>query len=357
MNALSELLAKVDAFPRISKEYAQKTNTGALSKLAPFFVHLLLVVHFLFRLFLRVIFKPVYNMYFTCSLSLSFIISHCYLCTADDLPLLLRALVLLQSGKLLLLLQMHVFLIRLYLYVLCYLFYYCFVPIWCVQETVDHLFVNTTLSSHALKIDFDFSFPEVACGLLSVDVLDELGTPQHDAVHNIYKNKLGGGPAVKMELGNTLTSEKQLEELTQKRGDASKVVPKPDCGPCYGAGSPGECCDTCAQVQAAYERVGWRFKPQGIAQCETELFSKNLRDQFAEDGGCRVFGQLEPSQTSGHFHLAPHKKLHSGGDNNPGAFNLLELISFAFDQFNITHTVNSLSFGDQYPGRHRYIFC
>jgi hypothetical protein len=32
-----------------------------------------------------------------------------------------------------------------------------------------------------------------------------------------------------------------------------------------------------------------------------------------------------------------------------GLFNILELISFTFDQFNISHTVNSLSFGDHFP--------
>lgn len=33
-----------------------------------------------------------------------------------------------------------------------------------------------------------------------------------------------------------------------------------------------------------------------------------------------------------------------------GIFNLMDLISFTFDQFNITHTINSLSFGDNFPG-------
>ena len=33
-----------------------------------------------------------------------------------------------------------------------------------------------------------------------------------------------------------------------------------------------------------------------------------------------------------------------------GFFNLLDLIAFTFDQFNISHTINSLSFGDNFPG-------
>ena len=69
-----------------------------------------------------------------------------------------------------------------------------------------------------------------------------------------------------------------------------------------------------------------------------------------------MYGELSLSKSSGHFHIAPHKKLHAAqpGGNNPdlnnNIFNLMDLISFAFDQFNVTHTINSLSFGSQYPG-------
>ena len=76
---------------------------------------------------------------------------------------------------------------------------------------------------------------------------------------------------------------------------------------------------------------------------------ESMRDQFAKDGGCQLYGQMELNKASGHFHVAPSKNLHHGGVK-AGMFSLMDLISFTFDQFNITHTVNSLSFGDQYPG-------
>ncbi len=166
-------------------------------------------------------------------------------------------------------------------------------------ESEDHLYVNTTLSSKSLKIDFDFSFPEISCNLLSVDVLDDIGVPQKDAVHKIYKNKISrSGENLNItipleKLGDTLTTEKQLEDLSQLKMKKRNA----ECGNCYGASPAGECCNSCDEVKAAYERVGWRFQPAKIAQCEAELFSKNLRDQFAEDGGCRVYGELVcPSQ-------------------------------------------------------------
>lgn len=121
------------------------------------------------------------------------------------------------------------------------------------------------------------------------------------------------------------------------------------CGNCYGAGTPGMCCNTCADVKEAYERSGWRFKAHGIAQCQRESFMENMRDQFAEDGGCQIYGSLVLNKASGHFHISPHKDLHKGG-TQPGLFTLMDLLSFTFDQFNITHTVNSLSFGDTFPG-------
>jgi hypothetical protein len=67
----------------------------------------------------------------------------------------------------------------------------------------------------------------------------------------------------------------------------------------------------------------------------------------------QIYGHLELNRASGHFHIAPHKKLHTaanGAGPEAGLFNLLDLISFTFDQFNITHTVNALSFGDHFPG-------
>lgn len=221
---------------------------------------------------------------------------------------------------------------------------------------MDHLFVNTTRADK-LSVDFDFSFPEISCNLLSIDAIDDTGAPQTDAVHSIYKFRLSKtgeqeGEPVKHELGGSMLSEKELQEATDEHAKRKLSVDtsiKNGCGNCYGAGSPGECCNTCEEVRLAYERIGWRFNTAGIAQCETEVFMKNMRDQFAETGGCKIFGQMTLNKASGHFHIAPHKKLHEGGLQS-GLINLMDLISFTFDQFNITHTVNSLRFGSHFPG-------
>lgn len=220
-------------------------------------------------------------------------------------------------------------------------------------ETIDHMYVNATRAGK-LKVSFDISFPEIACNLLSLDAVDETGVTQKDAIVEIYKHKLNkegekeGEAELHMTLGDTVLSEEQLKTMSDEHsGLINSKIDK--CGNCYGAGLKGECCNTCDDVKLAYDRIGWRFKTQGIAQCHRELFLNNMKDQFAETGGCQIYGNLHLNKASGHFHIAPHKKLHETGLQN-GLFNLMDLISFTFDQFNITHTIESLSFGDHFPG-------
>eukprot|EP01031_Cornospumella_fuschlensis_P044191 gene44191-54032_t len=158
---------------------------------------------------------------------------------------------------------------------------------------VDHLYVNTTRASQ-LTIDFDISFTSISCSMLAVDAFDDRGMSQIDAVHEIYKHRLSPegeklGTAEQADLGHTLLNEAQLEniaketqEMTAKAKEAIGV-----CGKCYGAGRPGQCCNTCQDVRDAYERLGWHFKAQGIVQCSTEAYISTLREQYADDGGCQ----------------------------------------------------------------------
>eukprot|EP00981_Chlorochromonas_danica_P012319 scaffold4815_cov184-Ochromonas_danica.AAC.7 len=220
---------------------------------------------------------------------------------------------------------------------------------------VDKLYVNTTRSTD-LTIDFDVSFTNIACNMLAVDAFDDKGLAQIDANHEIYKHRLSPlgskvGEAEQTELGNTLLTEAQLETINKESEavKASAAARIGQCGNCYGAGRTGQCCQTCQEVKDAYERLGWVFHPQGVLQCSTEAYLTTLREQYAQDGGCQVYGRLHLSKSAGHFHIAPTKKIHEKQASG-AAFNLLDLISFTFDQFNISHTINSLSFGDHFPG-------
>ena len=227
------------------------------------------------------------------------------------------------------------------------------------KEVVDRLYVNTTMTP-TIKASFDISFPEIPCGLLTVDAQDETGEPQMLGMHEIFKHRLDSagaktGEAQRHRLGEAMRSEADLDSAAQTHFRHIAALREneeergPDCGNCYGAGGPQDCCNTCAEVERAYEVRGWRFHRQGVAQCHLEALRETEREGGAEEGGCQVYGQLDLSRASGHFHIVPHRSLHSRGVN-AGLSGLLDLLSFAFDNFNVSHTVNSLSFGDSFPG-------
>jgi hypothetical protein len=154
-------------------------------------------------------------------------------------------------------------------------------------------------------------------------------------------------------LGDALREEHQLlfdsENITLLQNETLNQEDSNNCGNCYGAGTNGECCNTCDEVKQAYERKGWHLQPQEISQCQNRLKLDNWKDQFADTGGCQLYGHLELNKASGHFHISPHKNLKHAG-NPSGLADFLELIAFTFSQFNISHTINSLRIGDQYPG-------
>jgi hypothetical protein len=155
---------------------------------------------------------------------------------------------------------------------------------------------------------------------------------------------------VTQELGNTIQTEKELEDLVKNQLQKDETEPVAKCGNCYGAGAPGECCNSCDDVKAAYTRYGWKFNPQGIAQCRREALKDTIESERATDGGCRLYGLLDLDKAAGHFHIAPHKQAHKEKAEANPILTLLDFINYTFDQFNITHTVNSLEFGHQFPG-------
>mmetsp|Transcript_739 Transcript_739/g.1224 ORF Transcript_739/g.1224 Transcript_739/m.1224 type:complete len:395 (+) Transcript_739:63-1247(+) len=242
--------------------------------------------------------------------------------------------------------------------VLMLIFFFSELSYFMSTETVDRLHVNTTRSD--LRVSFDISFHNIPCKLLSLDVVDDIGGVVKDTKHDIFKHRLTPlgekeGIPEAHSLGDSLTSEEHILHLSSSSGDKEGGHRPVDleelkCGNCYGAGHAGECCNTCEDVKRVYARVGWRFKQHEISQCQREAFAETLRDEHAETGGCQVYGTTELNRASGHFHIVPHSSIRNIKSPGNGVLNLMELLAFTFDQFNITHTVNSLSFGDHFPG-------
>merc|ERR1719238_153708 len=55
-------------------------------------------------------------------------------------------------------------------------------------------------------------------------------------------------------------------------------APGAPCGDCFGAGGPGQCCDTCADVMYAYRAKRWAApRPEQIPQCANMTASDPAR--------------------------------------------------------------------------------
>jgi hypothetical protein len=83
---------------------------------------------------------------------------------------------------------------------------------------------------------------------------------------------------------------------------------------------------------------------KGVEQCAREGFYGDVSEQLKAAEGCNLYGYLEAPKVNGNFHFAPGHGLQHAYSH------VHDLVSFAFDSFNITHRMNALSFGVYYPG-------
>ncbi|KAE8992939.1 hypothetical protein PF005_g21456 [Phytophthora fragariae] len=203
-------------------------------------------------------------------------------------------------------------------------------------DTVDKMTVDGGRNS-LVAIHFDVEFPRMACSVVALESADMAGAVQHDIEHNIRKIPLdrhGEALAEGMHdvMGGALTNHSELHDETLK----------PACGSCYSAGEPGECCDSCEAVKAAYARKSWMMPSlHTIAQCQEVEIEKVLRGEVSE--GCRVQGSLVVSKVAGKLYFAPSKFFRSGYLSSK------DLVEATFKVFDTSHTIRSLSFGEAYP--------
>jgi endoplasmic reticulum-Golgi intermediate compartment protein 3 len=201
-------------------------------------------------------------------------------------------------------------------------------------DTQHELYVDTGLDEK-LRINFDITFPRLPCAFVSVDAMDVSGNHDLDVEHDVFKKRLDAH-------GNPVGREVELQTF----GDEDVVVPekRPGCGTCYGAEKmEKQCCNTCAEVQEAYRQRGWAFtNGEEIAQCKREGFSEMMAAQANE--GCQMYGHLLVSKAAGNFHFAPGKSFQQHH------MHVHDLQPLSSDSYNLTHTINQLSFGHNYPG-------
>lgn len=210
-------------------------------------------------------------------------------------------------------------------------------------------------------MEFDLTFPHIPCALLATDANDPTGQSQSfhiDNNHRVWKHRLDKngntiGKKSRFELGGTLINEDQLNSLkTAKESSAQQQLDEADdeeyCGSCYGAGDVGECCNTCDDVKRAYRRKSWHVPDiSKIDQC-----AHSVRASEEEGEGCNVHGRIALSTGGGNLHFAPDRQWEKEGDTNQftlGGFvdlnAIIEFFNDAYEQFNVSHTINKLTFG------------
>lgn len=218
-----------------------------------------------------------------------------------------------------------------------------------ISETSLYLYSGTetklvvdTSRGERLRVNFDVTFPSIACSLIAVDTMDISGEQHYDIRHDIVKKRID-------PVGNVIASRQdvvgapKIERPLQRHGgrlDRNETY----CGSCYGAEvADDDCCNTCEEVREAYRKKGWGLSnPELIDQCTREGFISKIKEEEGE--GCNINGFVDVSKVAGNFHFAAGKSLHHAGNF------LTSLLDITVGDYNITHKINKLSFGEEFPG-------
>jgi len=199
--------------------------------------------------------------------------------------------------------------------------------------THEHMRVDTAIGDN-LQINVDITFHALTCAEVHLDAMDVAGDNQINIEHDMIKQRLAsdGTPIGKAGI-----------ELI---GDVpeSEPLPKDYCGPCYGAESEHfKCCNTCEELKHAYNEKGWMTNEivRNSSQCLRD--HDNPFAQVRTGEGCRLSGVMIVNKVAGNFHIALGDSIIRDGRH------IHQFVPAEAPNFNITHTVHSISFGKPYP--------
>lgn len=215
-------------------------------------------------------------------------------------------------------------------------------------KTESSMYVDMSIGEK-LAINFDVTFTVFPCAALHLDAMDISGYQQLDLDHSIYKQRMNAdGTAHHMPKEKHVPGESTDVAAAFENGT---IVSQPDyCGSCYGAGDEGECCNTCEDVRNAYRKKGWSFEQamaseEGIAQCVRDGYIDDLNEQSENKEGCNLHGTIQVQKVAGNFHFGV------GRNFQQAQMHVHDLMPLRNININLTHTINHLSFGKDYPGR------
>jgi hypothetical protein len=191
---------------------------------------------------------------------------------------------------------------------------------------------------------------------VNLDAMDVAGEQQNGVDHEFLKVRLGldGRPKDAAPIAGAI----EPRALEGAGGAVAAASPPPlpadYCGPCYGAREG--CCNSCDEVRNAYIAKGWdasgmtRTSEQCVREGRTEeagggAHKLALGPAAGSTEGCRLSGRLAVNKVAGNFHIA------MGETHQRGAGHIHQFNPSAIANYNVTHTINALSFGEPFPGQ------
>lgn len=210
-----------------------------------------------------------------------------------------------------------------------------------VQEK-HQLFVDTDVGGD-LDITVNITFPGVPCDLITIDAVDSFGEFQADMDKKTVKHRVDGDTLALIDEAKPLVASgnKVATIPVNEHGEA-----KADCGSCYGSEThPGQCCNTCREVQQAYQVRGWHFDLHDISihQCGKERLEQSLA--LAHHEGCNVYARFTVSRVQGNIHFIPGKAFQIMGQH------LHDIGGEEIQKLNLSHVIHTLQFGATFPGQ------
>ena len=210
-----------------------------------------------------------------------------------------------------------------------------------IPRTKEHLAVDPVVEDR-LRIDFDITFHALPCSEANIDAMDVAGEQQNGLDHDISKTRLSSAG---VPLASAYAHRIEAARAAAAEAAAATPLPSDYCGPCYGAGAEGACCNSCDAVRSAYAERGWDVASvtASAEQCARE--HRNVPAVESAPGeGCRLAGHMYVNKVAGNFHVA------IGDTHARGAGHIHQFNPSHIATYNASHTVHTLSFGEPYPG-------
>lgn len=206
--------------------------------------------------------------------------------------------------------------------------------------TVDVLTVDTRRGV-LLPIFMDIYFPSLPCWDIAMDVVEaSSGETLEEAAHQIQKRRIAADgklltEGIQKELGSA--AEKSAECISCMPSDIPRTLTRF----VRQRADKRACCSDCNEVRAYLQKY---HLPQSLTahapQCAIEK-------EMSDDEGCKVYGFLEVPRGKGDFHIAAGMGFEQSHETH--SHHMHQLDWTRVHKFNITHTVNYLSFGPAIP--------